>query len=57
MTKDVDATLTLARDSEAGTSLLLRHCLSLGTAEQRVPARCGSTRRSARSWPAGSSRA
>ena len=34
----MNATLTL-RAREAGTSLLLRHCLSLGTAENRVPAR------------------
>ena len=26
-------------EAERGTSLLLRHCLSLGTAEDRVPAR------------------
>ena len=38
MTKDVNAALTL-RAQQAGTSLLLRHCLSLGTAEHRVPAR------------------
>jgi hypothetical protein len=38
MTRSVNAALTL-RAREAGTSLLLRHCLSLGTAEHRVPAR------------------
>jgi len=37
MTKDVNAALTL-RARLDGTSLLLRHCLSLGTAEGRVPA-------------------
>lgn len=38
MKKDVDATLN-HRGHQAGTSLLLRHCLSIGTAEARVPAR------------------
>ena len=38
MKKDVDATLNL-RGYQAATSLLLRHCLSLGTAEARIPAR------------------
>jgi hypothetical protein len=38
MTRNVNAALTL-RAQQAGTSLLLRHCLSLGTAEHRVPAR------------------
>ena len=38
MTNHVNAALTL-RAKQAGTTLLLRHCLSLGTAEQRVPAR------------------
>jgi len=38
MTNHVNAALTL-RAQQAGTALLLRHCLSLGTAEQRVPAR------------------
>jgi len=38
MTEDMDATLT-HREGQAGTVLLLRHCLSLGTAEHRVPAR------------------
>jgi len=38
MTIDVDVTLT-PREPKAGTGLLLRHCMSLGTAEHRVPAR------------------
>lgn len=38
MTKDVKTALT-PRAQRAGTTLLLRHCLSLGTAEHRVPAR------------------
>jgi hypothetical protein len=38
MKKDVDATLNLS-GYQAATSLLLRHCLSLGTAEGRIPAR------------------
>ena len=38
MKKDVDATLNL-RGYQAATSLLLRHCLSLGSAEGRIPAR------------------
>ncbi len=38
MKKDVDATLNLP-GRQAGTTLLLRHCLSIGTAEDRVPAR------------------
>ena len=38
MKKHVDATLNL-RGYQAATSLLLRHCLSLGTAEGRIPAR------------------
>ena len=38
MKKDMDATLNL-RGYQASTSLLLRHCLSLGTAEGRIPAR------------------
>jgi hypothetical protein len=38
MKKDVDATLNL-RGYQAATSLLLRHCLSIGTAEGRIPAR------------------
>jgi hypothetical protein len=39
MTKDVDAIITPQAKQPGGTSLLLRHCLSLGTAEHRVPAR------------------
>jgi hypothetical protein len=36
--KTVNATVTPAAKT-AGDGLLLRHCLSLGTAENRVPAR------------------
>jgi len=39
MIKDVDTITTRHAKQSAGTSLLLRHCLSLGTAEHRVPAR------------------
>jgi hypothetical protein len=35
----VDAMITPQAKYYDGTSLLLRHCLSLGTAEHRVPAR------------------
>ncbi len=38
MRKDMDVTLT-SRGREAATNRLLRHCLSLGTCEHRVPAR------------------
>jgi hypothetical protein len=38
MKKDVDATLNL-RGYQAATSLLLRHCLSIGTADGRIPVR------------------
>ena len=38
MKKDVDATLN-QRGYQAATSLLLRHCRSLGNAEGRIPAR------------------
>jgi hypothetical protein len=38
MKKDMDATLHLS-GYEARTRLLLRHCLSIGTAEHRIPAR------------------
>ena len=38
MKKDVDATMNL-RGYQAASSLLLRHCLSIGTAEGRIPAR------------------
>jgi hypothetical protein len=39
MSKDVDAIITPQAKQDRRTSLLLRHCLSLGTAEHRVPAR------------------
>jgi hypothetical protein len=42
MTSDMDATLQRQlqrRGRRAGTDLLLRHCQSLGTAENRIPAR------------------
>ena len=39
MTEDMEAIITSRARQSAGTSLLLRHCLSLGTAEHRVPAR------------------
>jgi hypothetical protein len=38
MRRNVNTALTLPARQD-GTSLLLRHCLSLGTAEHRVPAR------------------
>ena len=38
MTRDMNAAPAL-QAKQAGTNLLLRHCLSLGTAEHRVPAR------------------
>ena len=38
MTEDVNATLN-QRGYQDATSLLLRHCLSIGTAEGRIPAR------------------
>ena len=38
MKNDMEMTLTFRRRQEA-TTRLLRHCLSLGTAEHRVPAR------------------
>jgi hypothetical protein len=38
MKKNVDATMHLS-SHQAATSLLLRHCLSIGTAEERIPAR------------------
>jgi hypothetical protein len=38
MTRKMNAAPTL-RTQEAGTRLLLRHCVSMGTAENRVPAR------------------
>jgi len=39
MEKDMDATISREARRANGTALLLRHCLSLGTAENRVPAR------------------
>ncbi len=38
MHEDMDATLHLS-GYEARTRLLLRHCLSIGNAENRIPAR------------------
>jgi hypothetical protein len=38
MEKHMNATLNL-RGHQDATNLLLRHCLSLGTAEGRIPAR------------------
>ena len=38
MRKNMNATAT-PRENHAGTTRLLRHCVSLGTAEHRVPAR------------------
>ena len=35
----MDVIVTAYAKQSAGTTLLLRHCLSLGTAEGRVPAR------------------
>jgi hypothetical protein len=39
MKRDVDAISTPQAKQEGRTNLLLRHCLSLGAAENRVPAR------------------
>jgi hypothetical protein len=39
MYEDVDATMIRKAKQEGRTNLLLRHCLSLGVAENRVPAR------------------
>ena len=39
MTEDMEAIITSRTKESPGTRLLLRHCLSLGTAEGRVPAR------------------
>jgi hypothetical protein len=39
MSKNVNAIVTHQEKQAAGTSLLLRHCRSMGTAENRVPAR------------------
>ena len=57
MSKNVNAIVTHQEKQAAGTSLLLRHCRSMGTAENRVPARIRLERRSAPSSPVGSSRA
>jgi hypothetical protein len=38
MKMHVDATMNL-REHQAATDLLLRHCLSIGSAEGRMPAR------------------
>jgi hypothetical protein len=39
MKEDVDAIRNPQAQHEGRTNLLLRHCLSLGVAENRVPAR------------------
>jgi hypothetical protein len=39
MKKDVDAISTPQAKQEGRINLLLRHCLTLGVAENRVPAR------------------
>jgi hypothetical protein len=39
MERDMDATISREARRADGTALLLRHCLSVGTAENRVPAR------------------
>jgi len=39
MNEDMDATISRETRRAQGTALLLRHCLSVGTAENRVPAR------------------
>ena len=39
MYEDVDATMIRKAKQAGRTNLLLRHCLSLGAAENRVPAR------------------
>ncbi len=39
MENDMDATISREAGRVDGTTLLLRHCLSLGTAENRIPAR------------------
>jgi hypothetical protein len=38
MNEDVGATIT-PQSRRTGTSLLLRHCLSIGTRQNRIPAR------------------
>lgn len=39
MERDMDATISREARRADGTALLLRHCLSVGTAENRIPAR------------------
>lgn len=39
MEKDMDATISREARRADATALLLRHCLSVGNAENRVPAR------------------
>ncbi len=39
MERDMDATISREARRAGGTALLLRHCLSIGTAENRIPAR------------------
>lgn len=39
MENDMDATISREAPRADGTALLLRHCLSIGTSENRVPAR------------------
>lgn len=39
MNKDMETIVTPQAKQSDGTTLLLRHCLSLGAAEHRVPAR------------------
>ena len=39
MEKDMDVTISREARRADATALLLRHCLSIGSAENRVPAR------------------
>ena len=39
MEEDMDATISREAKRRDGTTLLLRHCLSIGQAEHRIPAR------------------
>ena len=39
MERDMDATISREARRADGTALLLRHCLSVGAAENRIPAR------------------
>ena len=39
MKNDMDATISREARRADGTAFLLRHCLSVGTSENRVPAR------------------